>query len=185
MSAQTIAILSAGLIFSGDFPAPFDVRFGVDNGEGELGTLTSPSQADVRLGVEYGGDGTQYTGLLNVPGVVTSFSFADNWTDILYPAQGLVNKGLQVVVTIQGYCINKPAVLSAVKLDKIFTEGGAAENGGWEIQMLLSDLSGEPPKGTKISCNGEASGHDLEVDSVDRNGLIAYITAVDFGAQNT
>lgn len=184
MSAQTIAILSAGLIFSGDFPDPFDVRFGVDNGNGELGTLTSPSPSDVRLGVEYGGDGTQYTGLLNVPGIVTGFTFSDNWISILYPAQTQV-LGIQIVATITGYCTNKPAIISAVKLDSIFIEGGVAENGGWEIQIRLSDLSGEPPKGTKISCNGESSGHDLEVDSFDRNGLIGYITAVDFGAQNT
>lgn len=68
-NAQGIAFLSFGLIIvggGGSFPDPYNVRFGVDNGNGDLGTLTSPTQSDVRQGVRYGGDGTQYTGTLYV-----------------------------------------------------------------------------------------------------------------------
>lgn len=50
-------------------PDPYDVRLGVDNGNGQPGTLTSPSQNDVEAGVQYGGDGTQYTGNLTLPSV--------------------------------------------------------------------------------------------------------------------
>lgn len=48
-------------------PDPFDVRLGVDNGNGDPGTLTSPAQGDVEVGVQYGGDGTQYTGTVVLP----------------------------------------------------------------------------------------------------------------------
>lgn len=70
-NAQGIAFLSFGLIVTGaapgDFPSPYDVRIGVDNGEGDLGTLTSPAVGDVRSGIAYGGAGTQYAGTLFVP----------------------------------------------------------------------------------------------------------------------
>lgn len=55
----------------------YDVRLGVDNGAGVPGTLTSPSTGDVRIGVEYGGDGDQYTGTLVVAPLPVS---ADDWT---------------------------------------------------------------------------------------------------------
>lgn len=78
-NAQAVAFASFGLIVSssGSFPSPYDVRFGVDNGEGELGTLTSPSPANVRSGIQYGGDGDQYTGTLYVP----SSSGGNTWTE--------------------------------------------------------------------------------------------------------
>lgn len=68
-NAQGIAFLSFGLIIvggGGSFPIPYDVRVGVDNGNGELGTLTSPSLSNVRQGILYGGDGDQYTGTLYI-----------------------------------------------------------------------------------------------------------------------
>lgn len=70
MSAYTIAALSMGLIYvgsGGSPPSAYDVRYGVDNGAGDIGTLTSPLPGNVRQGVTYGGDGTQYTGTLAVP----------------------------------------------------------------------------------------------------------------------
>jgi hypothetical protein len=48
-------------------PDPYDVRLGVDNGNGEPGTLTSPAEADVEVGVSYGGDGTEFTGTIVLP----------------------------------------------------------------------------------------------------------------------
>lgn len=79
-NAQGVAALSFGLIIiggGGSFPIPYDVRFGVDNGAGELGTLTSPIPANVRAGILYGGDGTQYLGTL----YVQSASGGITWTD--------------------------------------------------------------------------------------------------------
>lgn len=71
-SQQAVAFLSFGIIITGSgpttAPSPYDVRYGVDNGDGDLGTLTSPAQGDVRQGVQYGGDGDQYTGTLYVAG---------------------------------------------------------------------------------------------------------------------
>lgn len=77
MSDLTNAVLSHGLFITGGttFPDPYDVRFGVDNGDGQLGTLTSPLVANVRLGIQYGGDGNQYTGTLYVAGTT-----GDRWT---------------------------------------------------------------------------------------------------------
>lgn len=77
-NAQGIAFLSFGLIIpaSGTFPSPYDVRLGVDTGDGDLGTLTVPAVGDVRSGVEYGGDGDQYTGTLYVRA-----DSGETWTD--------------------------------------------------------------------------------------------------------
>lgn len=77
---QAVAFASFGLFVDAtpaDFPSTYDVRFGVDNGEGDLGTLTSPTPANVRSGVQYGGDGNQYTGTLYVP----SASGGLTWTE--------------------------------------------------------------------------------------------------------
>lgn len=78
MSILTTAVLSHGLFVGNGsgFPIPYDVRDGVDNGNGEIGTLTSPAEINVRSGVMYGGDGTQYTGTLNF-----TSSSGDSWTD--------------------------------------------------------------------------------------------------------
>lgn len=65
-----LAVISHGLLGvggTGTYPDPYDVRYGVDNGNGELGTLTSPSPSNVRDGIQYGGDGNQYTGTLAIP----------------------------------------------------------------------------------------------------------------------
>ncbi len=183
MSTLTIAVLSSGLIAGGDFPDPFDVRFGVDNGDGELGTLTSPSPSDVRFGVEYGGDGDQYTGIVIMPSFTSGDTFTGVWP-LLYEAQTFAI-GVAILVTIDGYCSNKPAIISEVEVDAIFVEGPHAENGGWNIQVRVSDLSGEPPKQTAITCNGDATGHALEVLSYTARAGIAYIVAADYSARNT
>lgn len=44
------------------YPNAGDVRFGVDRGDGTLGTLVVPAASDVKGGVAYGAGGTQYTG---------------------------------------------------------------------------------------------------------------------------
>lgn len=184
-NAQAVAFLSLGLIIPESVtpPIPYDVRSGVDNGAGQPGTLTSPSEADVEAGVQYGGDGDQYTGTLYVPQPSSGSAVVLRWKR-LYDAQSR-DLGEYIVATIAGFCISKPAIISAIDIDAQFIEGGVAEGGGWNIQMRLSDLSGEPPKGTSITCNGEAAGSPLEVLNFQRNNGIAYITAVDFSAQNS
>lgn len=69
---------------SGTPPIPYDVRVGVDNGNGQLGTLTSPAVGSVIAGVKYGGDGTQYTGTFSIPVFIVSPPIQpapSTWTD--------------------------------------------------------------------------------------------------------
>jgi len=48
-----------------DYPAPTDVRDGVDYGNGGyLGNLELPDEADVKDGVFYGANGTEFEGTL-------------------------------------------------------------------------------------------------------------------------
>lgn len=80
MSAYPVSVLSHGLLFdSGDFPIPYDVRSGISYGTGLTGTLTLPTTGEVASGVQYGGDGTQYTGTL-VPGYAPR-PIATTWTE--------------------------------------------------------------------------------------------------------
>lgn len=75
-----------GLVYGptsgGSFPSPYDVRLGVDNGQGQLGTLTSPIPATVLIGTTYGGNGDQYTGTLYVPSSVGGTSWTDDMNEI-------------------------------------------------------------------------------------------------------
>lgn len=80
------AALSQGLFGvggSGSFPSTYDVRVGVDNGGGSLGTLTSPAVGNVRQGIQYGGDGDQYTGTLVVPAAPSGNEFIDCFNELL------------------------------------------------------------------------------------------------------
>lgn len=50
-----------------DYPSEDDVRDGVQfNNFGNTGNLTVPSENNVRLGISYGSDGTEFTGTLIV-----------------------------------------------------------------------------------------------------------------------
>lgn len=51
-----------------DYPVVGNVRDGISYDSGNLvGTLEIPDESDVRRGVQYGADGTEYTGTLYVP----------------------------------------------------------------------------------------------------------------------
>lgn len=99
------------------FPNPSDVRLGVDNGNGQLGTLTSPAPGNVRSGVQYGGDGTQYTGTLSVPSYdATSWRAARR---IAFAAE-LVTFGTTVTgntVTVPAICTSKEYILEMRRND--------------------------------------------------------------------
>lgn len=67
MSAFTDAVLFYGLFSTSSAVDPYDVREGVDNGEGLPGTLTSPPGSKVERNYKFGGNGDQYIGTLYVP----------------------------------------------------------------------------------------------------------------------
>ena len=108
-------------------------------------------------------------------------ALTDAW-EALYAAQTEAT-GEAIIATVGTYAVNKPAVVSALDLNSIVVDGGVAEAGGFNIQMLASDFSGEPPKQTAISAGGSADGHPLEVYSVNVNNGIYYIVAVDYAAE--
>jgi hypothetical protein len=180
MSAFSDAFLFFGLFDAETAPIPYDVRIDVDCGNGELGTLTSPSPSDVRRGVLYGGDGAQYRGLLIAPPAPTSNQYINAW-NALYQAQ-ISTLGQYILATVEGYGTDIKAVISDVTLSEIFMEGPHGESGGWNLQVLLNQLSGDPPKGTRVSCNGEPEGHALEVLEFKRNNGVGYLSVVDTSA---
>jgi hypothetical protein len=100
----------------------------------------------------------------------------------LWAAQGR-RIGLDVMADLGEYGGGK-AIISSVVVDPSFISGGIAEAGGWNIQIPIRELIGEPAKKSRITCNGEAEGKDLRVDNVERNNGIFYILAVDFAASN-
>lgn len=108
-------------------------------------------------------------------------AFTDAWEE-LYAQQTAVT-GEAITATITGYATNKPAIVSALDVNSVIVDGGVAEAGGFSLQMLASDFSGEPPKGTPVTAGGSADGHALEVLSVNVNNGIFYITTADYAAQ--
>lgn len=54
--------------------------------------------------------------------------------------------------TVGAFATNKPCIVSAVDLDELIAAGGVYDEGGYELQMAESDFSGEPPKGTAVTC---------------------------------
>lgn len=140
-NAQGIAFLSFGLIIvggGGSFPDPYNVRFGVDNGNGDLGTLTSPAQGDVRQGVKYGGDGTQYTGTLFAPAPSGGNEFIACFNELLIAQADAW--GYYPKISINGVTVDflyeVPSTGQTLGAD-MFTEDGTS----W-IQFLVSPFGG-------------------------------------------
>lgn len=129
-----LAVLSHGLFVtgSGDFPIPFDVRYGVDNGEGELGTLTSPAPNNVRRGVQYGGDGNQYIGTLYVRS-----AGATTWTE---DALELWNdQVLEYGTTMEYDAWTFPCIKNPINSMFAMTQTGYDQQADTTIDMLRSD----------------------------------------------
>jgi hypothetical protein len=100
----------------------------------------------------------------------------------LYNAQTR-SLGVKILATITGYGVNRPAILGIVDADIGIVEGGTGELAGYELQMKVSDLSGEPPKGTAVTCNGAAAGKSLQTAGpVSNRGAIYLIQLKDFAA---
>jgi len=174
MSAFTDAFLFYGLLSTGAVALdPYDVREGVDTGDG-LGTLTSPATGDVRQGVLYGGGGNQYTGTLFAPALPSSNRFVTAW-DRLYEQQTMA-LGTVILATVQGYALGKRAIIGSRDLNSIYIDGGGSEDGEITIQMKESDFNGEPPKETKVTCNGALAGKTYELlESPENNNGIFYL----------
>lgn len=184
MSEFTDAFLFYGLFASAiTAPSPYDVRAGVDTGDGDLGTLTSPAIGDVRQGVSYGGGGTQYTGTLFAPALPSSNRFVTAW-DRLYEQQTYA-LGEAILATVQGYAVSKRAVIGSRDLDSIFVEGGVSEGGEITIQMKAGDFSALPDKDAKATCNGSLIGKTFEIIATpENNNGILYLTLGFFAAKN-
>lgn len=82
-----------------------------------------------------------------------------------------------ILATVTGYATNKPAILGSVPTDPAFVDGSTAEAGTYELMMLASDFSAEPPRNTPVTCGGEATGKSLRVlNVVNVNGT--YVLTV-------
>lgn len=82
----------------------------------------------------------------------------------------------------------KRAIISQLTQDEILAAGGTAQNGGWNLQMLATDLATAPDKfdSTQIfSGTVPLSNRALKVGNVDNNNGILYITAMDFVAHES
>lgn len=103
--------------------------------------------------------------------------------DNLYRVQTRV-LGEAIVATVGAYAVNKPAILGSVDTEMVVVSGGTANAGGFELQMKTSDFTTEPPDGTPVTCNGEATGKTLETSgSPQRKGGTWIIRAIDFASK--
>ncbi len=93
--------------------------------------------------------------------------------------------GAAILATVGAFAVNKPALISEVDMDAEFVEGGIGQGGGFTLEMLITDFSSQPTKGTAISANGSAAGKSLVLvkDAEIINGATYRLTAGDFTAQ--
>lgn len=98
--------------------------------------------------------------------------------DELYAVQ-TAELGVAILATITGFGVNVPAILSANTADTFYIEGSTGVEGGYILQIKESSLSGTPPKGTQVSCNGSATGETLQATKIDLANGIYEITAGD------
>lgn len=141
---QAVAALSHGLIVDappGDFPSPYDVRIGVDNGAGELGTLTSPVSANVRAGTLYGGDGTQYTGTLYVPSSSGGNTWTDEMRELFYEEISDSEFGVTVIYNGAPYrCIKTPVKSGFGMKPSMFERQADSIVDMWRDDVITSGL---------------------------------------------
>lgn len=90
--------------------------------------------------------------------------------------------GIAIVATITGYGVNVPAILGEIAEDQIYVEGGNAESGGYELQVKASSLSGEPVKRTVVTCNGDATGEQLQITNITKSAGIYTLRLEDFAS---
>lgn len=86
--------------------------------------------------------------------------------------------GVAVLATVTGYAASKPALLSAVDTLAGYGDGTTLEMGGFVLEMLITDFSARPPKGTAATCNGSATGISLRVLDVKTINSATYLISV-------
>lgn len=92
--------------------------------------------------------------------------------------------GIEIRATIAPYTTDAKAILGEVDADMQIISGGIADAGGYEVQIKASDFTGEPPKGTPATCNGEAAGLALETGKVSKKGAVWVIPLFDYSAKD-
>ncbi len=132
-----------GLVYgstSGAFPIPYDVRVGVVTGS-DVGTLTSPAVSDVRRGVQYGGDGDQYAGTLQVPATPSGNEFIDSFNELL-DAQADA-WGFRPTASVAGVTVD---ILAEVPTTgQSLLAGSFSDDGISWIQCLVSPFTDRKP----------------------------------------
>lgn len=101
--------------------------------------------------------------------------------DELYAVQ-TAELGVTILATIANFGTNVPAILSANTADSIYIEGSTGAEGGYMLQIKQSSLTGAPPKGTQVTCNGSATGETLQAVKIDLANDIYEITVGDIQA---
>ncbi len=89
---------------------------------------------------------------------------------------------------IVGANVAKRAIISKLTQDEILAAGGTAENGGWNLQMLATDLGAPAAKFDVVQIYAGTVPLDnraLKVGNVDNNNGVLYITATDFVAHES
>lgn len=103
--------------------------------------------------------------------------FTDAFTD-LYDVQTEC-VGAALVATIGTVAVSKPAIISEADVTMEIDEGGIGTEGGYSIQMLISDFTGEPVRNSNITATGPALGRALQVHSFTVNHGVYSIMAQD------
>jgi hypothetical protein len=91
--------------------------------------------------------------------------------------------GVAIVATVGAVASSKPAIISETSLDNQIISGGVGEGGGFELQMLESDLSAAPAEAVAVTCNGSATGKALVLISSKLNNGLWYLTVGDFSTE--
>jgi hypothetical protein len=94
--------------------------------------------------------------------------------------------GTAVVATIGNVATSKPAIITELDADEQIIDGGMGDEGGYTLEMLISDFSGTPAKGMAVTCNGSAAGEALKIirDPKVVNGTTYILTAGDFSVED-
>lgn len=91
--------------------------------------------------------------------------------------------GVDIRATIAGHCVSAKAILGSIDTNSMVFSGGVAEAGGYEIQVKVSDCTGEPVKQSATTVNGAASGLTLEVYDAQNQGGVYVIQLADFASK--
>lgn len=91
--------------------------------------------------------------------------------DSLYRSQTR-NLNKAIVATVGAFATNKPAILSTVADDDLVKLGYIGQQGGYQIQMKVSDFSSDPTHQTAVTVNGDAENVALVILSWEKRSSI-------------